>query len=68
MKYYLPRWVLKQCFQEGMNTERANPTSEEAKVQKVCWSGKAFDTLISYQMYLAKVQNCSLENKEEEQI
>ena len=28
---------VKQCFQEGMNTERTDPTSEEAKVQKDCW-------------------------------
>lgn len=59
---------VKQCFQEGMNTERADPTSEEAKVQKDCWSGKAFDLLIFYQMHLAKVQNHSWENKEEEKV
>lgn len=51
-----------------MNTERTDPTLEEAKVQKDCWSGKAFDMLITHQMHLAKVQNHSLENKEEEKI
>lgn len=56
---------VKLCFQEGMNTERADPTLEEAKVQKDCWSGRAFGILISYQMHLAKVQNHYWENKEE---
>lgn len=48
---------VKRCFQEGMNTEREDPTSEEARVQEDCWSGKAFDVLISYQMHLPKVQS-----------
>lgn len=69
IKHCLPqKWVLKQCFQEGMSTERADPTSEEAKVQKDCRSWRVFDMLISYQMHLAKVQNHSLENREEEKI
>lgn len=38
-----PQLGVKQRFQEGMGTGRAALTLEEARMQKGCWSGKAFD-------------------------
>lgn len=46
-----------------MDAGRADLTLEEARVQKDCWSGKAFDMWIFYQMPLAKVQNHNWEGR-----